>query len=182
MNGTQTDFDTILDDAFVDDLGARPIGELRSMRDDCDAAECELSFTRRLLHGRIDILRDEVDRRADGKESTASELVARLPTILADDPPPEGVTRGNRLVRVIAPGEMQRVERDVEKLLGMPLGQIATASTGEITSALDRLRDAEASVSDRRRLLHERLDAVQGELARRYRDGEASVDNLLDSD
>src|SRR5437879_5687263 len=41
------------------------------------------------------------------------------------------------------------------------------------------LQALEADVSGRRRSVFERLDAVQQELARRYRSGDASVDSLL---
>lgn len=42
-----------------------------------------------------------------------------------------------------------------------------------------RLEAAEREISGQRRVLHQRLDAIQAEMARRYRDGEADVDALL---
>jgi hypothetical protein len=41
------------------------------------------------------------------------------------------------------------------------------------------MRDFENDLSALRRRLHERIDALQAEIGRRYRDGEASVDSLL---
>jgi hypothetical protein len=41
------------------------------------------------------------------------------------------------------------------------------------------LSDLEHAVSARRRSLHERIDALQSELTRRYKTGEATVDSLL---
>ena len=41
------------------------------------------------------------------------------------------------------------------------------------------MTDLERHVSGQRRALHERIDALQEELVRRYKTGEASVDSLL---
>ena len=42
------------------------------------------------------------------------------------------------------------------------------------------LTDAERKVSDQRRSVYEVLEALNGEVARRYREGIASVSELLD--
>ncbi len=168
----------ILDNSYLDGLLSQPMSTLRTMRDACDQIECDLSFHRRLLHGRVDILRDELRRRSEGSVSTPSELVSRLPRILSDPGPSNGA-RGNRLVRIMAPIRADQLERDVDALLGMPLGEVATASAADIEGSIQRIGESERVVSDTRRVLHERLDAIQGEMARRYRDGEADIDALL---
>lgn len=182
MNDSRDPLEAMLQDSYLADMVSQTMDALRRARDQCAEVECELSYNRRLLHGRIDILRDELSRRAEGKRSTASELVARLPAILSDAPTPAGTTRGNRLVRMMAPGAATRMEEEVEDLLGMPFGDVATAGDTEIEAALTRLLDAERDVSEQRRILHQRLDAIQGEMARRYRDGEADIDSLLAND
>ncbi|MDH5291472.1 MAG: hypothetical protein OEY41_15870, partial [Acidimicrobiia bacterium] len=66
----------------------------------------------------------------------------------------------------------------------------AAASPSELTALgrvgddrlqalLESLRSFEVDLSTHRRRLHERIDSIQGEIARRYRDGEASIDSLL---
>lgn len=171
----------ILADDYLDGLRDADMTSVRARRSECERLETELSYTRRLLQGRIDILGDELERRRGGRASTASELIQRLPAILSDSP--SGASqRGNRLVRYLAPEDIQRVEHDLDEVLGMGLAEVAGADTDEVEAALARLRATEADVSTERRRLHQRLDAIQAEMARRYRDGEADVDSLLRQD
>jgi hypothetical protein len=51
------------------------------------------------------------------------------------------------------------------------------ATLSEMTT---KLVDFERWVSERRRALQERVDEVQAEVVRRYREGEATVDGLLE--
>jgi chromosome segregation ATPase len=176
MGGDHELIDRILADDYMSDLAGRSLADLRTMRDDCDEVETELSYIRRLLQGRIDILRDEGERRREGKTSTPADLVARLPAILSDGPQ---APRGNRLVRTLAPARLEAVEQEIEDLLGMPLGDVATADIETLDNALARLEAGERDLSGRRRQLHDRLDTIQAEMARRYRDGEADVNTLL---
>jgi hypothetical protein len=48
------------------DLGSLPDEELRQLKDDLEARERELSYQRRVLHGKIDILRAEIVARLQG--------------------------------------------------------------------------------------------------------------------
>ncbi|MGE6736616.1 aerial mycelium formation protein, partial [Streptomyces sp. NPDC059900] len=70
------------------DLTALLLRELRELRRDAQQNEADLSYVRRLLQGRIDILRAEVARRrnpaAPGPEGPP--LVLRLSEILTDGP------------------------------------------------------------------------------------------------
>ena len=50
----------------------------------------------------------------------------------------------------------------------------------ELTNLEEQLTAFERRVSDNRRDRYDRLDALSAELVRRYREGEASVDGLLD--
>src|SRR5688572_15402173 len=75
----------ILDAAYMDDLEARPIEEIRAMRAECQEIETGLSFLRRVVQGHLDIVAAEVARRRDGGEpADVAALVDRLPEILAD--------------------------------------------------------------------------------------------------
>src|ERR1700753_3509816 len=75
--------DRVLDRAFVENLPAVPLAKLRERRAEASAEESDLSYLRRMLHGRLDIIAAETTRRADGAESPP---VPRLPEILADPP------------------------------------------------------------------------------------------------
>jgi hypothetical protein len=69
---------------------------------------------------------------------------------------------------------------EYEELVGD--GRVARAADlgeDELATLLGQLRELERRVSEQRHEYHERIDALQGELTRRYRTGEASVDTLL---
>src|SRR5438270_8063420 len=74
--------DKVLDPEFVAGLGQISLDDLRERRKDAEQEETDLSYLRRLLQGRLDILRAELARR-DGEET---DLVQALPRILADEP------------------------------------------------------------------------------------------------
>src|SRR5581483_3431071 len=74
--------DRVLAADFVERLNQVSLDELREMRSEAEQEETDLSYLRRLLQGRMDILRAEVDRRS-GKDG--GSLIDRLPGILADE-------------------------------------------------------------------------------------------------
>lgn len=76
-----------MDETFPD-IGAMSDEELRALIDEYTSEEREVSYRRRLLHGKIDILRAElVNRLRAGRESGASSIsgadVEQLTDILA---------------------------------------------------------------------------------------------------
>jgi hypothetical protein len=73
------------------DLANLPDEELKDMIDDLQQQEQEISFQRRLLHGRIDILRAELQSRLKeaGPESILAQVdMDKLTAILAGKTPP----------------------------------------------------------------------------------------------
>ncbi|MEX0789347.1 MAG: hypothetical protein WD178_01075, partial [Actinomycetota bacterium] len=71
--------DQIQEPEFLTGLSSLPLKELRSRRDLADTVEIELSYYRRLLHGRMDLLAFE-QRRRRGEETRS--LIDALPEIL----------------------------------------------------------------------------------------------------
>jgi hypothetical protein len=68
------------------DLGSLSDQELKQLKDDLEAQERELSYQRRVLHGKIDILRSEIVARlqSSGGRELLDELdVDRLSEILS---------------------------------------------------------------------------------------------------
>ena len=77
------------DDALLN-LRDRSVDELRSLLDELYAEEQKVSYRRRVLHGRIDILRAELVRRlkedrAAGKGVVTGSDIERLIEILSND-------------------------------------------------------------------------------------------------
>ncbi|MET9401890.1 ABC transporter substrate-binding protein [Kitasatospora sp. NPDC002965] len=165
-------------------LGQLGLEELRILRRETLEQEADLSYLRRLLHGRMDILLAELDRRpggaaprpADGGEP-AGALLERLPAILTDAP--STVRRSARHV-TLGPPRGQQSQLEADALMGdVQLADLAAHPAEELLAALDRLRAHEREVSGRRQLLLRTADGCNAEITRRYRDGEARVDDLL---
>ncbi|GAA4860528.1 ABC transporter substrate-binding protein [Kitasatospora terrestris] len=162
------------------ELAGLGLEQLRTLRRDAQEQEADLSYLRRLLHGRLDILRAELDRRRvepAGPAIGEPALLERLPAILADAP--SSVRRPARHVTLGPPrGEQYRREADV--LMGdVRLVDLAAHPTAALLAAVERLTAHEREVSARRQSLQRTADDCSAEITRRYREGEARVDDLL---
>jgi anti-sigma-K factor RsiG len=154
--------DRILDPSFVEGIGRASLEELRVKRDQCDEEEAVLSYERSLIHSRLRILNDEVERRSSGAPSTS--LVDRLPEILAD---PEVKHRGS-FPKLEAPPIYENPRRRVEKLItNDTLLRLTELSEDEIGAAVTALDRAEGEVSESRKAVHAVLDRVIEEIAKR---------------
>jgi hypothetical protein len=79
------------------DLGALSDAELKSLIDDLTQQEQEVSYERRILHGKIDILRAELVNRLRRKREQGEAVISgadvdKLTDILAGKGVPEGTT------------------------------------------------------------------------------------------
>ncbi len=174
-----TELDRILADDFLDGVEVRSIEELRQLRAECQAVETQVSYLRRMVQGRHDIVAGELARREGGDApSDVSDLVDRLPEILADRIHAPGP---GRLPAGMEPGELHGVlaDRLAEITSRVPIESPGDAGHDALASAEADLRELEAEVSRHRRQLFDRIDALQGEITRRYREGAANVDDLL---
>jgi anti-sigma-K factor RsiG len=173
MAGGRRRIDRVLDPDFLDGIRELPIEELRRRRAEADQEGVDLSYARRLLQGRIDILRAEQQRRHGAGPLAAmprsdAAIVAALGRILAD-PPSDGrpVTQGRHaLAMPTRVGEHRReAERAVADVGGSDLDALADA---DLDAAIDRLAAIEARVSRSRRSVHAVVDTLTDEVARRY--------------
>lgn len=175
------ELERLLEADYLGDLQSRSIEEVRSMRDECRRAEDGLSFVRRQAQGRLDIVAAELTRRAEGKgPSDAGDIVDMLPQILGHGVSTSGGVANVRTTSLGVPDDASRMIVELEGILHESsltgLGQI---TDDELRQLVDRLTEYERTVSDRRRGLHDRLDALQAEIVRRYKTGEVSVESLL---
>jgi hypothetical protein len=169
----------LLSEDYLDGLEGWPVEELRRRRRDCYEVETSLSYLRRLVHARLDIVLAERDRRRRGDEALGpSELIEQLPGILGD-PGRAGGGRG-QLAEVVAPPDAAELERQLDAVINADrLASLAELSDEDLDGVFDRLRTLERSVSDQRHAVHERLDDLVAEIVKRYKSGEATVDGLL---
>ncbi|MDH4277017.1 MAG: hypothetical protein OEW83_02910 [Acidimicrobiia bacterium] len=121
-----------------------------------------------LLFDMPDILTD-----ADRVKSTT----AKSPADLEDVPH----TMPSRMVQVLEPGDIAlALIEDLDQVASPgDLARVENLEPGQLADLFDRLRTFEIDLSSSRRTLHDRIDRIQDEIARRYRDGEATVDSLL---
>ncbi len=68
--------DRVLGAGFLDDLDQLTLQELRERRHDAEQEDADLSYIRRLLQGRLDIIRAEIERRGHDRRRTASSTTS----------------------------------------------------------------------------------------------------------
>ena len=176
--GGRRRIDRVLDPGFLAAIGDRSLDELRAMRDDAAQEETDLSYLRRLLHARMDIVRFEEHRRADGSDGAESSVMDALPRILADNALGPAAGRGRH--QTVEPSRAESHRRHVEALLAdTGLSDVASLTDAELTECTEAYAAEEASVSDHRIQVQQVMDACNDEIGRRYREGSASVDDLL---
>jgi hypothetical protein len=174
------ELDRLLDPAYPGELAGRDLAEIRAMRAECQEVETGLSLLRRMVQGRLDIVGAELARRAEGGDpGDLSDLVARLPELLSDRTRSSGP---GRLPQLLAPAELDpALEAELDAIASAgSLADLPSLPDDELDRIAGALGELEARVSGQRRALFERIDALQGEITRRYRDGEATVQGLLD--
>ncbi len=160
------------------DLAARRLPELRELRRAAQQDEADLSYVRRLLQGRIDILRAEIARRGNTLEpKPEAAVVDRLSEILADAPARQRSSA--RHVTLGTPHSEEYRLLATEMLAEVALSDLAARTDEELTAAMGRLVRYEQQVSRRRQSLQRTADHCSAEITRRYREGEAQVDDLL---
>ncbi|WP_046778633.1 hypothetical protein [Streptomyces yangpuensis] len=147
--------------------------ELRALRRDAQRDEADLSYVRRLLQGRIDILRAELARRTDPE----APVVDRLSVILADAPSSRSASA--RHVTLGTPHSEEYRVLAAEMLADVELSDLQARTDGELLDGMGRLVRYEQQVSRRRQQLQRTADECSAEITRRYREGEAQVDDLL---
>jgi len=159
-------------------FGGLRLPELRTLRRDAQRDEADLSYVRRLVQGRIDILRAELARRRDPQAPVPeAPVVDRLSEILADAPSRHRTSARHVTLTTPRGDEFRRLA--AENLAEVELSDLAARTDEELHDAMGRLVRYEQQVSRRRHELQRTTDDCSAEIARRYRDGEAQVDDLL---
>ncbi|MEU2285915.1 aerial mycelium formation protein [Streptomyces sp. NPDC013178] len=161
------------------DLTLLSLPELRALRRDAQRDEADLSYVRRLLQGRIDILGAELARRGPAAvpEPAEDSVVARLPEILTDAPARHRSSARHVTLGTPRNEEYRRLAADM--LAEVELSDLVARTDPELHEAMARLIRYEQQVSRRRQRLQRTADDCGAEITRRYREGEAQVDDLL---
>ena len=165
--------EAVLADDDLSRLEELDVATLRRLRQACEAEEHRVSYARRILQGRIDVLRAEASGR-DGDQALGA--LERLPSVLADqgqrsfDP---ATARPPARVEASDLGEDVEVEGPVD---------VTGLDDEEMAELAGRYAEQESTLSSLRRRLFDVIDRLQAEIADRYRSGSASVSELLTGD
>ncbi|HXY17611.1 MAG TPA: hypothetical protein VEH79_05540 [Gaiellaceae bacterium] len=140
------------------DLATLSADDLSALIASLETEEDAISYRRRLLHGRIDILRQEYVSRLRAQVESGG-LVEHEPSSL-ERPIYEGT------------GEVPP-EHELE-----PLPDIGTVSDDELRTLIRQLEREEDDISLRRRFLHGQIEILRAARYARLRDGTVDVSDL----
>lgn len=175
MPGGRRRVDHVLAPEFLAGLADLPLADLRARRHEAEQEEADLSYLRRMIHGRMSIIDAELRRRDPA--STAGSIVDELSQILGDE---QRSTRGLGRHLTVEPSRVDEHRRGEEKIIAdAVISDVSARTDDELRDALVRLAEHEAEVSGVRRAVQQVMDTLSAELTARYRDGSASVDELL---
>lgn len=164
--------DHIREPGFADALTELPLDELRRRRDECLAEREYLSFLRRLVQGRAEILAAEIERRRG--DLAQEPLIERLATILGGEG--QGPSRGEAVKVGLPDEELLLARRRVERLVSdAGISDPSQLDDERLAAAVDLLVREEHQVSESRAAVIDVLDRLQDELKRRYKDDPSLV-------
>jgi hypothetical protein len=146
---------SLTDPVLSSHLAGLSLAELRTYRQALTDEEDKVSYWRRLVHARLDVL--EAQRRNSGT-LTMEELIR----VLGDT----GTGKTRTALVAIRPADPPP---EVPVLAEMWLTEIDPHDKDAISEAMDRLRVAEVKLTGYRKALHQRIDEATGDLIGRYR-------------
>lgn len=158
--------DVVLEPGYLEGLDDLDLNEVRRRRDTAEDVEAQISYYRRLLHGRMDLIDFEMRRRSGQEERS---LLEALPEILAN-----GMILGSeptlKHIETMPPLPSVTGRRLIDKIMddGI-LASLPELTDEELVEAVDRLREVETQLSGQRRQLHQVIDKLQDEMVARYR-------------
>jgi hypothetical protein len=160
--------DRIRDPDYVKGLSEMQLEELRARRDECLAEREYLSLLRRLVQGRAEILRAELEDR--GSDEDMGPLVDRLADVLGGGEDHEAGSRGEAVHVGLPEEEMLVARRRVERLVAdAGISDPSSLDDQQLAAAVDTLAAEERVVSADRNSVLVVLDSFQDELKRRYK-------------
>ncbi|MFB9376019.1 aerial mycelium formation protein [Kineococcus gynurae] len=182
--GGRRPLDRILAPEFLAGVEDLPLEEVRDRRNLAEQEEADLSYARRLLQGRLDILGSESRRRAgdDGAVAvtgtrTDAELVLALTDVLTEA---RRSDHGSGRHTSVAPSRVGEHRRRAEAAVADPqLSDPGALDDEALEEATAQLQELESELSGDRHRVQVVMDSLTEEISRRYRDGDVSVDDAL---
>lgn len=155
------------------DPASLDLAVLRAERESLRGLEDAVSFVRRLAQGRIDLVATVRANRSSGGTGSVADVVRSA----VGPAPSTGSARPPRDAEVSADHPLVTEFETLSDGLGFDdLDALDPAGLDRLHAGLVSF---EAAQSGLRKALFDRIDALTAELVRRYKDGGASVDSLL---
>lgn len=146
---------------------AAELSELRAERLELREVEQQVSFVRRVVHGRLDMI--TVTRRSRAGELTEDHLMRTLPEVLVG--PSQPSSRPGRGAPVPDPDPVLLAEADSIGG-GVDIGSLLEAPDAVLEAASKDLAGYERRLSHLRANLHRRLNSLSAEIGRRHASGQ----------
>ena len=167
--------DQVLSVDFLDGLRDLTLAEVRARRHEAEQEEVDLSYLRRLLQGRADIIRAEIAHRVDPSDDRPFEV--RLAEVLGDG---ERRDHGRGRHIVVEPSRVDEHRRAGEALAAdSSISDITAHSTEQLQADLERIMAVEQEVSTNRQRVQVVMDSLTEEVGRRYAEGEVDLTDVL---
>lgn len=171
----QFELESLITFSDPSDLASRSLAELREIRTRYEEIENGLSYSRRIIQGRLDTIAVELDRRQEGVRD--NDVISRLPDALAAHTRGPGMPR--HASELEPPDWTDQITGQLDQILTpMKLSQLSELEETDLREATAEIGVLEREVSEFRREIHRRIDRLQEELIGRYQSG-ATVDDLL---
>jgi hypothetical protein len=160
---------------WVSDIGSLEDGELKSLIGELAAEEQEISYGRRILHGKIDLLRAELVNRLRARHDAGNETITTADVEKLTDLITATETGGG------PGGEMADAEAPVEQVSteDEPFFDLGTLDDDGLKGLIRTLTDEERQISYQRRILHGKIDILRAEVVNRVRtqreEGKATI-------
>ena len=156
------------------EVAVATIAELRDRRSSLGWLESQISFLRRVLQARIDLIEAALAARdqAPGAQARLSVLLSAVPELMVRTGM-GGSGRSPRHRGLVDPDPELMAE--IEGAGAIALLDVPSADDEDLSDELVRLDGVERRISELRQELHRSIDAIQGDIARRYRVGELTV-------
>jgi hypothetical protein len=180
VNSNETELERLFAPDYLEGVDGRSLDEVRAMRAECQEVEEIVSYLRRVVQGRLDVVHSFLDHHESGQSvGDLDSIVEDLSAIIGSGPArPQGY---GRLPSQMSPDmEAVGLTREIDEVLDADgIGKLPTMTEDELRSLAGRLTTVETRISEQRRTLHERIDVLQAQIVSRYKTGEATVDGLL---
>ncbi len=187
QDGGRRPIDRVLSAGYADEAAGLSVEELHLRRSESEQEEVDLSYARRLLQGRLDLLRAEQSRRREHPGDAAAPAGSRsdeeivrdlVAAMTSDESPRQDHGLGRHLD--VEPSRVGEHRRAAELAVADPrVSDVDNLSDAELAEAIERISGLEQQVSLNRQRVQQVSDALTEEVARRFREGELTISDSL---